>query len=91
MICPSDGDVKPGGPLGAFREEHGMSRHQHYPRNNFPSTKMGPWPNNDQSFTPHSALDVVHYDSRVQRRSTWCAHRFYPTNKYDYTLTTTVK
>ena len=26
-ICPSDGDVKPGGPLGAFREEQAMSRH----------------------------------------------------------------
>ena len=27
-IRPSDGDVKPGGPLGAFREEQAMSRHQ---------------------------------------------------------------
>ena len=27
-IHPSDGDVKPGGPLGAFREEQAMSRHQ---------------------------------------------------------------
>ena len=26
VIRPSDGDVKPGGPLGAFREEQGMSR-----------------------------------------------------------------
>ena len=26
-ICPSDGDVKPGSPLGAFREEQAMSRH----------------------------------------------------------------
>ena len=26
-IRPSDGDVKPGGPLGAFREEQAMSRH----------------------------------------------------------------
>ena len=26
-ICPSDGDVKPGGPLGAFQEEQAMSRH----------------------------------------------------------------
>ena len=25
---PSDGDVKPGGPLGAFREEQAMSRHR---------------------------------------------------------------
>ena len=25
-ICPSDGDVKPGGPLGAFRQEQAMSR-----------------------------------------------------------------
>ena len=25
----SDGDVKPGGPLGAFREEQAMSRHRH--------------------------------------------------------------
>ena len=28
VIRPSDGDVKPGGPLGAFREEQAMSRHQ---------------------------------------------------------------
>ena len=27
-IRPSDGDVKPGGPLGAFREEQAMSRHR---------------------------------------------------------------
>ena len=27
-ICPSDGNVNPGGPLGAFREEQAMSRHQ---------------------------------------------------------------
>ena len=27
-IRPSDGDVKLGGPLGAFREEQGMSRHR---------------------------------------------------------------
>ena len=27
-IRPSDGDVKPGGLLGAFREEHAMSRHR---------------------------------------------------------------
>ena len=26
-IRPSVGDVKPGGPLGAFREEQAMSRH----------------------------------------------------------------
>ena len=27
-IRPSDGDVKPGGPLGAFREEQAMMRHR---------------------------------------------------------------
>ena len=27
-ICPSDGDVKTGGPLGVFREEQAMSRHR---------------------------------------------------------------
>ena len=27
-IRPSDGDVKPGGPLGAFRKEQAMSRHR---------------------------------------------------------------
>ena len=27
-IHPSDGNVKPGGPLGAFREEQAMSRHR---------------------------------------------------------------
>ena len=27
-IRPSDGDVKPGGPLGAFREEQAMCRHR---------------------------------------------------------------
>ena len=27
-IRPSDGVVKPGGPLGAFREEQAMSRHR---------------------------------------------------------------
>ena len=27
-IRPSDGDVKPGGPLGSFREEQAMSRHR---------------------------------------------------------------
>ena len=26
-IRPSDGDVKPGGPLGAYREEQATSRH----------------------------------------------------------------
>ena len=28
VIRPSDGDVKPGSPLGAFQEEQAMSRHQ---------------------------------------------------------------
>ena len=28
VIRPSDGDVKPDGPLGAFREEQAMSQHQ---------------------------------------------------------------
>ena len=28
VIRLSDGDVKPGGPLGAFQEEQAMSRHQ---------------------------------------------------------------
>ena len=28
VIHPSDGDVKPGGPLGAFREEQAMSWHR---------------------------------------------------------------
>ena len=27
-VRPSDGDVKPGGPLGAFQEEQAMSRHR---------------------------------------------------------------
>ena len=27
-ICPSDGNVQPGGPLGTFREEQAMSWHQ---------------------------------------------------------------
>ena len=27
-ISPSDGDDKPGGPFGTFREEQAMSRHQ---------------------------------------------------------------
>ena len=27
-VRPSDGDVQPGGPLGAFREEQSMSRHR---------------------------------------------------------------
>ena len=27
-ICPSDGDVKPGSPLGALQEEQAMSRHR---------------------------------------------------------------
>ena len=27
-IRPSDGDVKPGGPLGDFREERAISRHR---------------------------------------------------------------
>ena len=27
-IRPSDGDVKPGGPLSAFRKEHAISRHR---------------------------------------------------------------
>ena len=33
VIRPSDGDFKPGGPLGAFLEEQAMSRHRvsHYP------------------------------------------------------------
>ena len=30
-IRPSDGDVKPGGPLGAFQEEHAMSRQRASP------------------------------------------------------------
>ena len=36
-IRPSDGDVKPGGPLGAFREEKAMSRHRVSP-SPFPSS-----------------------------------------------------
>ena len=34
-IRPSDGDVKPGGPLGAFREEQAMNRHRVSPSPSF--------------------------------------------------------
>ena len=37
-IRPSDGDVKPGGPLGAFREEQTMSRHRVAPSPFLPSS-----------------------------------------------------
>ena len=37
-ICPSDGDVKPGGPLGAFREKQAMSRHRVSPSPFFSSS-----------------------------------------------------
>ena len=37
-IRPSDGDVKPGGPLGAFREEQAMSRRHRVPPSPFLSS-----------------------------------------------------
>ena len=61
-IRPSDGDVKPGGPLGAFREEQAMSRHWVSPSPFLSSS----------SHTTQPQLSPVHYTDTHPTRNVIC-------------------
>ena len=62
-IRPSDGDVKPGGPLGAFREEQAMSRHRISPSpflsSSFHTTQLHYTNSNTYSHSNHNFLQYT--------------------------------
>ena len=64
-ICPSDGDVKPGGPLSAFREEQATSRHRVSPSLFLSSSSHTPQHNYTTQTTTHtvtlSSIPTVPY------------------------------
>ena len=61
MIRPSDGDVKPGGPLGAFREEQAMSQHRVSPSPFLSSSSHTPQHNYTTHTVTQPQLSPVHY------------------------------
>ena len=65
-IRPSDGDVKPGGPLGAFREELAMIRHQVSPSPFLSSSSHTPQHNYTNSYTyNHPSLNFLQYTIQI--------------------------
>ena len=65
-IRPSDGDVKPGGPLGAFREEQTMSRHRVSPSPFLSSSSHTTQLHYTNSFTySHPNLNFLKYTKQL--------------------------
>ena len=65
-IHPSDGDVKPGGPLGAFQEEQAMSRHWVSPSPFLSSSSHTPQLHYTNSYTySHLNLDFLQYTIQI--------------------------
>ena len=62
-IRPSDGDVKPGGPLGAFREEQAMSRHWVF--HLLPSFHHHPTQHNNTTQTVNTNLNYLQYTIQI--------------------------
>ena len=66
VICLSDGDVKPGGPLDAFREEHAMSRHRVSPSPFLSSPSHKTRLHNTNSYTySHPNLNFLQYTIQI--------------------------
>ena len=66
VIRPSDGDVTPGGPLGAFREEQAMSWHRVSPSLFLPSSSRSTQLQYTNSFTySHPNLDFLQYTIQI--------------------------
>ena len=73
-IRPSDGDVKPGGPLCAFREELAMNRHRVSPS---PFFHHHPTQHNYTTQTvtyshPNPQLPTIHYTDTHPTRNVVC-------------------
>ena len=65
-IRPSDGDVKPGGPLGAFREEQAMSRHWVSPSHFLSSSSHTTQLHYTNSYTySHPNLNFLQYTIQI--------------------------
>ena len=62
-IRPSDGDVKPSGPLGVFREEPAMCRHRVSPSLFLSSSSSSQTP--QQNYTTQTATHIVTLTSTV--------------------------
>ena len=74
-IRPSDGDVKPGGPLGAFREEQTMSLHRVSPSPFLSSSSHTTQLHYTNSYTyshPNLKLSPVHYTDTHPTRNVVC-------------------
>ena len=65
-ISPSDGDVKPGGPLGAFRQELPMGRHRVLPSPFLSSSSHTTQLHYTNSYTySHPNLNFLQYTIRI--------------------------
>ena len=65
-IRPSDGDVKPGGPLGAFREEQAISRHRVSPSPFLSSSSRTTQLHYMNSYTySHPNLNFIQYTIQI--------------------------
>ena len=74
-IRPSVGDVKPGGPLGAFREEQATSRHRVSPSPFLSSSSHTTRLHYTNSYTyshPNPQLPTVHYTDTHLTRNVVC-------------------
>ena len=66
VISPADGDVKPGGPLGAFREEQAMSRHRVSPSPLLSSSSHTIQLHHTNSYTySHPNLNFLQYTVQI--------------------------
>ena len=72
-IRPSNGDVKPGGPLGAFREEQAMSRHRVSPSPFLSSSSHTAQLHYTNSYTyNHPNLNFLQYTIQILTRKVVC-------------------
>ena len=76
-IRPSDGDVKPGGPLGAFREEQAMIRHRISPSPFLSSFSLSNYHHHHLTLVPHvmwsaQAVSELKIDNPQRHLSTLC-------------------
>ena len=71
-IRPSDGDVKPGGPLAAFREEQAMNRHRVSPSLFLSSSSHTNTTLHYSSTYSHPNLNFLHYADAHHTRNVVC-------------------
>ena len=73
-IRPSDGDVKPGGPLGTFRDEQAMSRHRVSPSPflSLSSHTTQTLYTNCYTYSHHNLNFLQHYTDTLSTRNVVC-------------------